>query len=102
MKAQGAPVDYVFLHPVISKPIPVTLLRRAPHPHAAALFLDWALSAEGQETITQKTGHFIARKDVPDRFGKVLKEDFISIGPGAEAEDAQGRVSVFRKIVGSK
>jgi iron(III) transport system substrate-binding protein len=102
LKSQGAPVDHVFLDPIISKPIPVTLMRRAPHPHAAALFIDWALSPEGQEAITRHTGHFIARRDVPDRFGTIARDDFITIGPDAEGKGANERVSLFRAIVGSK
>jgi iron(III) transport system substrate-binding protein len=102
LKSQGAPVDHVFLDPVISKPLPVTLMRRAPHPHAAALFLDWALSEDGQATLTAQTGHFIARRGVPDRFGTTARDDFITIGPDAEGEGASQRVLQFRQIVGSK
>jgi iron(III) transport system substrate-binding protein len=102
LKSQGAPVEHVFLQPMISKPIPVTLMKRAPHSHAAALFLDWALSQEGQETITRHTGHFIARKDVADRFGKSLGDEFISIGPDVEGKGAEDRVKRFREILGSQ
>jgi len=102
LKSQGAPVDYVFLDPVISKPIPVTLMRQAPHPHAAALFVDWALSREGQDIITRETGHFIARNDVTDRFGKILPDEFISIGPEVEGKHAEDRVRLFRQIMSSR
>ena len=102
LKSQGAPVDNVFLDPIISKPIPVTLMRQAPHPYAAALFLDWALSREGQETITRETGHFIARNDVSDRFGKIIRDEFITLGPDVEGKGATDRVAQFRKIFGSK
>ena len=40
-----------FLAPVVSKAQGLLLARRAPHPHAAALFIDWALSEEGQTYI---------------------------------------------------
>ena len=99
LKTQGAPVDFLSFDPVVSKPIPVTLMKSAPHPHAAALFLDWALSREGQETITQKTGHFIARKDVPDRFGGIVKRSFVSIGPEVEGRGTEDRIKRFRQIL---
>lgn len=102
LKSQGAPVDYVFLDPIISKPIPVTLMRQAPHPHGAALFLDWALSREGQDIVTRETGHFIARNDVTDRFGKILPDDFIGIGPEVEGKRAEDRVRLFRQIMSSR
>jgi iron(III) transport system substrate-binding protein len=99
LKSQGAPVHHLFFEPLISKPIPVTLMKNASHPHAAALFLDWALSQEGQETITQKTGHFIARKGVADLFGRILRDEFISIGPNAEGKGTEERVKRFRQIL---
>jgi len=101
LKAQGAPVDYLLFDPLVSKPIPVTLMKNAPHPHAAALFLDWALSREGQETITQKTGHFIARKGVPDRFSGIVGDDFVSIGPEVEGKGTEDRIKRFRQILPS-
>jgi ABC-type Fe3+ transport system substrate-binding protein len=81
--------------------MPVTLMKRAPHPHAAALFVDWALSREGQETITRQTGHFIARNDVSDRFGKIVGHELITIGPETEEKGASRRVAEFRKIFAS-
>ncbi len=98
LKNQGAPVDYLLFDPVVSKPIPVTLMKNAPHPFAAALFLDWALSREGQETITQRTGHFIARKDVPDRFSGIVKDDLVSIGPEVEGRGTEDRIKRFRQM----
>jgi ABC-type Fe3+ transport system substrate-binding protein len=47
MKAKAAPVDWFVLPPAIVLPSAVAVSRRAPHPHAAALFYDYMLS-EGQ------------------------------------------------------
>jgi len=43
---------------------PVAVLSRAPHPHAAMLFMDWALSKEGQEAIVDISGAYSLRDDV--------------------------------------
>lgn len=51
MADRGAPVAIALLQPVISKAQGLLLSRRSPHPHAAALFIDWALSEEGQTYI---------------------------------------------------
>jgi len=51
MADSGAPLAIGFLEPVLSKAQVLLLARRAPHPHAAALFIDWALSEEGQTFI---------------------------------------------------
>ena len=51
MADSGAPLAVTFLEPVLSKAQVLLLARRSPHPHAAALFIDWALSEEGQTYI---------------------------------------------------
>jgi ABC-type Fe3+ transport system substrate-binding protein len=53
------------------------LARHAPHPHAAALFVDWSLSEEGQSMITT-FGRVVARKGVKQRFPELVeKESFL-------------------------
>jgi iron(III) transport system substrate-binding protein len=47
MKAKSAPVDWFVLPPAVVLPSAVAVSRRAPHPHAAALFYDYMLT-EGQ------------------------------------------------------
>ena len=51
MADTGAPLGIGFLEPVVSKAQVLLLARRAAHPHAAALFIDWALSEEGQAFV---------------------------------------------------
>jgi hypothetical protein len=51
MADSGAPLGIGFLEPVVSKAQVLLLARRAAHPHAAALFIDWALSEEGQAFV---------------------------------------------------
>src|SRR5687768_202735 len=52
LKARGAPIDQVTLDPYFAQANKLMLARHAPHPHAAALFIDWSLSDEGQSMIT--------------------------------------------------
>src|SRR5207245_3155129 len=47
----GAPLGLTFLEPVVSKAQVLLLARRSPHPHTDGLFIDWALSEEGQTFI---------------------------------------------------
>lgn len=53
LKQKGAPVNYVITDPVILRPpSALALAKKAPHPHAAALFIDYMLGPdEGQEII---------------------------------------------------
>ncbi|HET9578590.1 MAG TPA: extracellular solute-binding protein [Usitatibacter sp.] len=52
MKQKGAPIDWFMLPPAIVLPSAVAISRRAPHPHAAALFYDYML-ADGQRFYTE-------------------------------------------------
>jgi iron(III) transport system substrate-binding protein len=74
LKSRGAPVDQVIVDPYFSQPNKMVLARHAPHPHAAALFIDWALSEEGQSTVTT-FGRVSARKGVKQRFPELLEKE---------------------------
>jgi iron(III) transport system substrate-binding protein len=50
-KAKGAPLDTQMLDPVPSAVSTIQLAKNAPHPNAAMLFIDFALSKEGQEVL---------------------------------------------------
>jgi iron(III) transport system substrate-binding protein len=51
VKDKGAPVAYQpFVQPVIARPQGVALMKNAPHPAAALLFVDWLLT-EGQQVL---------------------------------------------------
>lgn len=74
--AKGAPIDWAILDPYFSQANKIMLARHARHPYAAALFIDWALSEEGQSMITT-FGRVVARKGVKQRFPElVAKESF--------------------------
>ena len=60
---QGAPVWFSMPDPVAARPDDMQLLKNAPHPHAAMLFIDYILSKEGQELIA-KIEYMPARPDV--------------------------------------
>lgn len=50
-KRQGAPIDYIYLEDTPSSLTPIALAKQAPHPHSAALYIDFVLSEEGQRVI---------------------------------------------------
>ena len=77
LKARGAPIEQVMLDPYFGQANKLMVSRHAPHPHAAALFTDWALSEEGQTMITT-FGRVVARKGVKQRFPELVeKESFL-------------------------
>ena len=54
MKKQGAPVDWIGMEPAIVGLHPISVVDRTPHPNAARLFIDFALSDEGQKIFIQR------------------------------------------------
>ena len=54
LKVKGAPIDWFVFPPAIARPNGVAMARRAPHPHAAALFFDFMLS-DAQEILLNRS-----------------------------------------------
>jgi iron(III) transport system substrate-binding protein len=54
MKKQGAPVDWIAFEPAIVATHPISVVNRAPHLNAAKLFIDFAISDEGQKIFVQR------------------------------------------------
>jgi iron(III) transport system substrate-binding protein len=54
MKKQGAPVDWLGLEPAVIALHPISIVEKAPHSNAARLFIDFALSDEGQRVFLQR------------------------------------------------
>jgi iron(III) transport system substrate-binding protein len=65
MKATGAPIDWVrFKGPTITVINAISVPDKAPHPNAARLFVDFALSKEGQSLLRAQR-RVPGRSDVP-------------------------------------
>ncbi len=77
-KEKGAPIDWTILDPYFAKVNVITLIRNAPHPYAAALYIDWSLSEEGQSKITT-FGRVVTRKGIKQRFPELLKKEYIIV-----------------------
>ena len=73
LKDKGAPLGWVALDPYLSQANMLMLARHAPHPYAAALFIDWSLSEEGQGMITT-FGRVVARNGVKQRFPELIEK----------------------------
>lgn len=63
-RLSGLAVAFANPRPLFVDESPVALARNAPHPNAAATFLDWLQSQEGQQAIVDLTGRASGRKDV--------------------------------------
>ena len=49
--AQGAPIQWLKMPPMVMSPNTISLIRNAPHPNAAKLLIEFTLSQEGQEIM---------------------------------------------------
>src|SRR4029077_6258321 len=49
LKSQGAPIEPVMPFPVVVRPSYLGIAKHAPHPNAAKVYIDFAISAEGQQ-----------------------------------------------------
>jgi iron(III) transport system substrate-binding protein len=63
-RKQGAPVAWLPLEPAMVLTEQMGLTKLSPHPNAGLLFVEFALSREGQE-VFQKAGYVPSRPDVP-------------------------------------
>ena len=70
MKQKGAPVDWYAIEPAIGRANGIAIVRRPAHPHAAALFADFVLSAEGQK-ILEHGGYVPANLRLDSRLQKL-------------------------------
>lgn len=71
MKNQGAPIEPVLTFPVIVRPSYLGVAKQAPHPNAAKLFVDFAVSAEGQQ-LWANFGSPVIRSGIKNRYPELL------------------------------
>ncbi len=84
-KQRGAPIDWVRLSdPLYGELVPIGIMAEAPHPNAARLFVDYALSKEGQE-LFRNLGKVPARTDVAPKYN-IDREKIKMIPPEEEAK----------------
>ncbi len=69
LKEKGAPIDYVAPNPLVLRPpSAVALLKKAPHPHAAALFIDYMISPDGGQRVFANQKRWPANNKTPSKF----------------------------------
>ena len=65
--AEGAPIKIIAVEEGnISQLLAALVVKGAPHPNAAKLFINWLLTPEGQRTVAKSSSTLSLRKDVPD------------------------------------
>ena len=84
VKELGSPVDWVRIEdPLYGEPHPAAVMARAPHPNAARLFVEFAISKEGGQLMS-KLGKVPGRSDVQPKIGVDRKATYHPAGRGSE------------------
>jgi iron(III) transport system substrate-binding protein len=97
LKRKGAPVEIVLLEPVLSTPKYALLAKHSPHPHAAALLIDWMLS-EGQEILVAKFGRNSTTPGLKHLFPELVKSRYLVVNPEKFGPQYAGYVRWYCEI----
>lgn len=99
-KEKNAPVDYRLLDPYPAEPNSVALMRRAAHPYASMLFIDWLLSEEGQTVLAQQVPRLTLRKGIKQipRHQDLYKKDFVFVNPASIGPNLNELIASYQQI----
>jgi iron(III) transport system substrate-binding protein len=92
-----SPIDWVSLEPVIAQIDAVMLSARSPHPNAARLFIDFALSDEGQNALGD-VQQVPVRPAMEQRFKRSVEAQKWFLERPDRHADVQESIKLFREI----
>ena len=99
-KERGAPIDWVALGTAPAIMVGIGLSAQAAHPNAAKLFIEYALSREGQK-LQQNFGRLVARADLgPEQPTAIKGIKTVAVNP-ALAEKMSEYARQMRTIFGN-
>ena len=99
-KEKGAPIDWVATGPAPAIMVGIGLSSQPAHPNAAKLFIDFALSRDGQK-LQQGFGRLVARRDLALEQPAAIKDiKMVPVHP-ALAEKLNDYAKQFRTIFGT-
>jgi iron(III) transport system substrate-binding protein len=98
LKGKGAPVEFVYPPDgLVATAEPWGVIKEAPHPEAAKLFLDWFLGVPGQTANAQALFYNSLRADVPPPPGGVNASEFKLLFPQDWADFEQTHTQFVRE-----
>jgi len=101
LKDEGAPVETVLFDPVLSNPAYLLLTKGSPHPHAAALFIDWALAADGgMKFFAEKFGRTPTRTGLKERFPQLRVDRYLVVKPEIVGPNFKEFTKLYNVIFG--
>jgi iron(III) transport system substrate-binding protein len=101
LKDEGAPVETVLFDPVLSNPAYLLLAKNSPNPHAAALLIDWALSADGgMKFFGEKFGRTPTRTGLRERFPQLRVDRYLVVKPEIVGPNFKEFTKLYYEIFG--
>jgi iron(III) transport system substrate-binding protein len=101
LKDAGAPVETRLFDPVLSNPAYLLLTKNSPHPHTAALFIDWALSAGGgMKFFAEKFGRTPTRRGLKERFPQLRVDKYLVVKPEIVGPNFKEFTQLYNEIFG--
>jgi iron(III) transport system substrate-binding protein len=101
LKDEGAPVEAMLFDPVLSNPAYLLFAKNSPSPHAAALFIDWALAADGgMKFFAEKFGRTPTRTGLKERFPKLRVDRYLVVKPEIVGPNFKEFTKLYNEIFG--
>ena len=99
LKDEGAPVETRLFEPVLSNPAYLLLTKHSPHPHAAALLIDWALAADGgMKFFAEKFGRTPTRSGLKERFPQLRVDRYLVVKPEIVGPNFKEFTTLYNEI----
>lgn len=102
-RASGFPVDFVYPTVTALVPANVGMIKNAPHPNAAAAFIDYLLSDEGQELLFDKKIQRLPVKPAtyakaPEGLPNPFKDKSIGAAVKFDSDLSEGRYNLVNSL----
>lgn len=99
VKTQGAPIEPILTFPVVVRPSYLGIAKQAPHPNAAKLYIDFAMSAEGQQ-LWASFGAPVVRSGVKNKYAELVNNPHVRPVTLDMAKDYTQVSKLFYSIIG--
>ena len=101
LKDEGAPVETRLFDPVMSNPAYLLLPKNSSRPHAAALFIDWALAPDGgMKFFAEKFGRTPTRTGLKERFPLLRVDKYLVVKPEIVGPNFKEFTKLYNEIFG--
>ena len=101
LKDGGAPVETRLFDPVLSNPAYLLLPKNSSRPHAASLFIDWALAPDGgMKFFAEKFGRTPTRTGLKERFPMLRVDKYLVVKPEIVGPNFKEFTKLYNEIFG--